>query len=229
MNETGEADQPTLARQPCADTSRPRVADQNMTPSSYFGLRKRAFDLFVVGSASLLLLPFFLILVITIPLIILADDGRPLLFRQRRFGYHRRPLDILKFRTMVRGAAKQGPEWTLENDSRMTRAGRLLRPTALDELPQLLNIIKGEMSLVGPRALSEREFEAIEQEIPEFGQRLLVPPGLTGIAQVSGGRDDNVQKLSHDLEYIANASAWLDVKILLSSVRKTALRSWESR
>jgi lipopolysaccharide/colanic/teichoic acid biosynthesis glycosyltransferase len=130
---------------------------------------------------------------------------------------------------MVVGADKLGPSWTLEADRRVTRVGRILRKTALDELPQVLSMWKGDLALVGPRALATNEQAALETAIPGFSKRLQVRPGLTGLAQVYNVTDAPETKLQYDLRYIAAMSPWLDVKLLTLSVFNTLFVRWDKR
>ena len=121
-----------------------------------------------------------------------------------------------------------GAVWSTSNDPRVTQVGRILRWTALDELPKLLNIWKGEMSLVGPRAERPELHEKFVGEITGFERRLEVRPGLTGLAQVKGAYDlEPAEKLRYDLEYIQKMSLWLDVKLILISIRNTLLAKWD--
>ncbi len=190
---------------------------------------KRAEDLFIMTIGHLALLPIWIVVWITIPLAILIFDGRPLFYRQYRIGKDRKEFAVRKFRTMVVDADSIGPVRTAAGDQRITRFGRLLRKTALDELPQVLSIWSGDMSLVGPRALSANEQRDLEQEIDGFEKRLAVRPGLTGLSQVSNRDDDPQLKLELDLEYIEKVSLWLDAKLVLLSIRNTVLGSWDSR
>lgn len=182
---------------------------------------KRSFDLSISLAALLLLWPLFVLIAVAVRL----DSSGPVLFRQRRIGENGQPFWMYKFRTMHVGAeqevpcsfvpvgvGKSAPVYKLRCDPRVTRVGRLLRRTSLDELPQLYNVLKGEMSLVGPRP--EQAF-IVEQYQPWQRQRLVVPPGITGWWQVSG-RSDLPMHLNteYDLFYIRNYSMWLDLKIL---------------
>ena len=190
-------------------------------------LYKRPLDLAILLVPHLLTLPLWLLLWTVIPLLIVLDDGLPVLYRQRRIGRGGRLFHALKFRTMVRDADQLGPAWTASDDPRLTRAGRLLRRTALDELPQVINILNGEMSFVGPRALAEQEHHYLLHQIPGFDQRLVLRPGLTGLAQVYTNRDDSESKLAYDLEYARRMSLWLDVKLLFLSLWVTLRARWE--
>ena len=190
-------------------------------------LYKRPLDLAILLVVHLLTLPLWLLLWIVIPMLIVLDDGLPIFYRQRRIGRGSRLFHALKFRTMVRDADQLGPAWTASGDPRLTRAGRLLRRTALDELPQVINILNGEMSFVGPRALAEQEHNHLLQQLPGFNRRLVLRPGLTGLAQVYTNRDDSESKLAYDLEYASRMSMWLDVKLLFLSLWVTLRARWE--
>lgn len=128
---------------------------------------------------------------------------------------------------MVKDAKQLGPAWTKSNDPRLTRVGRLPQRTALDELPQIINILRGDMSFVGPRALAEQEHHNLLQQIPGFDQRLVLRPGLTDMAQVYASREDSENKLTCDLEYASRMSLWLDVKLLFLSLWVTLRARWE--
>jgi exopolysaccharide biosynthesis polyprenyl glycosylphosphotransferase len=173
----------------------------------------------VAGAAFLLFLcaPIMAALALIIPL----DAEGPAIFRQERRGLRGRSFEVLKFRTMYADAEQlSGPVLASRGDPRITRLGRILRATRLDELPQLWNVLKGEMSLVGPRP--EREFFArrFEGELPDYRLRSTVKPGLTGLAQVWGSYSTVAEaKLRLDLMYIANYSLLLDVNLLVHTVR----------
>ena len=184
-------------------------------------------DLAILAAAHVLLFPVWLALWILIPAMIVVDSGRPVFYRQRRVGRGGRVFDVLKFRTMVTDADKIGPAWTSADDPRLTRVGRILRATALDELPQVVNILKGDMSFVGPRALAHDEHRHLSERVPGFDDRLRVPAGLTGLAQIYGSRHDAEQKLRHDLRYASSLSPWLDLKLLFLSVWITFKGTWE--
>jgi lipopolysaccharide/colanic/teichoic acid biosynthesis glycosyltransferase len=170
----------------------------------------RALD--VAGSAVGLVVssPFLAAAALAIKL----DDGGPVLYRQRRVGHHGEEFDLLKLRTMVVGAEKQGAGWAVNRgDPRITRAGRLLRRLSLDELPQFWNVLRGDMSLIGPRPTLSYQ---VEQYTPRQRRRLEVKPGLTGWAQIHGRAalpwDERIEL---DLWYVENRSPWLDLKILV--------------
>jgi lipopolysaccharide/colanic/teichoic acid biosynthesis glycosyltransferase len=190
---------------------------------------KRPFDIFVLLTAHIILFPLWLFLWIIIPLFIYLEDGRPVFYGQKRVGRGNREFTVYKFRTMVKSADKIGPTWTLEGDPRVTKVGRILRKTALDELPSLWSILKGDMSFVGPRALVVEEQRLLEKQIPGFEKRLAVRPGLTGLAQVYNPEDDPYLKLRYDIEYIEKMSLWLDIKLMLLSVWNTIFARWDKR
>jgi len=179
---------------------------------------KRAFDVAVSGGALAALAgPLGLIALVT-----RLDSPGPVLFRQTRIGKDRRPFEILKFRTMVHrppGSVDQHQEAVVSGgeDSRITRAGRLLRRTSLDELPQLWNILRGEMSIVGPRPVLPEQLEVVP---PELMTRFEVRPGLTGLAQVRGRRSLGwMEQLACDAEYVATRSFLGDLAIVARTFR----------
>ena len=142
---------------------------------------KRPLDLTIFFFAHILLCPFWLLLWAIIPALIYLEDGKPIFYRQKRVGKNGRIFSAIKFRSMTKDAERHtGPIWAKENDERVTKVGRLLRVTALDELPQVLNILKGDMSFVGPRPERPELMWKFSQEIPDFPLRLKVRPGLTG-------------------------------------------------
>lgn len=185
---------------------------------------KRLFD-FSLASVGILA---FLPLAILFALLIKAEDGGPIFYHQERWGRKGRKFNAFKFRTMFPGAdEKWGLRPAKENDVRVTRIGRLLRATAMDELPQLLNIWKGDMSFVGPRALAVGELSVFTQD---FHQRHEVRPGLTGPAQVFAPRDALLEeKFRIDLEYIKTRTFFGDLKLIFLSVWVTLRGKWESR
>ena len=176
-------------------------------------LCKRLFDIGVSAVMLVLLSPVFLVLAVVIKL----DSPGPILYRQDRYTKDRRVFQILKFRTMVQNAEKlTGPVFAQKNDPRITKTGRLLRRFRLDELPQIFNILKGDMSLVGPRP--ERPFFAdqFEKEVPQYGYRFTVKAGLTALSHVYGRYSTYIcDRTYYDLRYIADYSFLLDIRILL--------------
>ncbi|MDD5091467.1 MAG: sugar transferase [Candidatus Wallbacteria bacterium] len=187
------------------------------TPSTWLMLVKRVIDCIVSGLGLSLVLPFMPVVAILIKL----DSRGPVFFTQERIGFNGRKFWIKKFRTMREEAEREtGPVWAAENDPRVTRLGRFLRTYRIDEIPQLWNVLKGEMSLVGPRP--EREFfiEKFTEQYPFFRKRLKVKPGLTGLAQIQGRYEtDPFSKLKYDLLYIQNFSLLMDMEIIIHTCR----------
>ncbi len=180
-------------------------------------LFKRSFDLIASSGALLIISPILLM----VSAAVRFTSKGPVLFHQERMGKGGRLFRVLKFRTMVSDAERHsGPVLAIERDPRITRFGRFLRATRIDELPQLFNVIKGDMSLVGPRPERAYFVQRFERELPAYDLRHAVKPGLTGLAQVMGRYGTTVEsKLRFDLLYIYNYSLLLDVKILLQTVR----------
>lgn len=190
-------------------------------------ITKRVFDILLSAIGLVVSAPVW----IAISLAIMVEDGLPVLYAQQRVGLNGRVHTLYKFRSMVRGAeAKTGPVLATKDDPRVTRVGRLLRATAMDELPQLVNIFLGHMSFVGPRPERPELVAEIEARCPEFACRHVVRPGLTGPAQVFGHYEtDPAQKLVYDLEYIRTATFWGDVRLILSSFWITFTARWQER
>ena len=188
---------------------------------------KRPFDLFFLTAVHVILLPIWLLLWSIIPLLIWLEDRGPIFYPQLRVGKKGRTFHLLKFRTMIKDAEKIGPGWTSENDARITRVGRLLRRTAMDELPQVINILRGHISFVGPRALPVTMHEEMVIEEPRFSERLQVRPGLTGLAQTHLSRHCPPRKrLRYDLLYMKKRGFWLDVKLIFHSAWLTLCGRW---
>ncbi len=191
---------------------------------------KRGFETFKrfldLAAAVLLGVPTLLIF----PLVALAiklDDPGPILFRQKRMGKDGHLFDVIKFRTMVTDAEREGAQWSTEGDHRITAIGHVLRKTRIDELPQLWNVLKAEMSLVGPRPERPEFVEQLVETIPFYETRHLVKPGLTGWAQINfrygSSVDDAKEKLQYELYYIKNRSVLLELSILIKTLA-TVLR-----
>jgi len=192
---------------------------------------KRFLDLSVLVAAHILLFPIWVFLWILIPLFIWLEDGTPIFYVQERLGLEGKTFKALKFRSMVQDAERvTGAILAEENDPRVTRFGKILRATALDELPQVINILRGEMSFVGPRAERPELNQRFTNELVDFRKRLVVRPGLTGIAQIYGKYDSPpIEKLQYDLAYIEKMNPWLDIKLLTLSLYITLKGKWESR
>lgn len=195
---------------------------------------KRWLDVLVSGAGLVISSPLWLVIAALVKL----EDGGPIFFSQERVGEGGREFAALKFRSMITDAEQHvGAVQSGVNDARVTRIGRVLRATAMDELPQLWNIFKGDMSFVGPRALRPGEIEVNGQgtlerleDVPGFALRCTVPPGLTGVAQIYAPRDIvRRNKFRYDRLYIRRRSFWLDVKLILLSFWITFRGRWESR
>jgi exopolysaccharide biosynthesis polyprenyl glycosylphosphotransferase len=176
---------------------------------------KRAFEIIFSLILLIVTLPVLLITIIAIKL----ESPGSAFYKQERVGLRGKTFSIIKLRSMRTDAEKNGPQWATKNDPRVTRVGRFIRKTRIDEIPQLINILRGDMSLIGPRPERPVFTEKFSKEIVGFEKRLLVKPGLTGWAQVNGGYDATpAEKLQLDLYYIRNQSLALDLKILLRTV-----------
>ncbi len=173
-----------------------------------------------IGDVSLSILLFLVLspLICILAILIKLDSSGPVIFSQERLGKDGVPFLIYKFRSMKVDAEKDGPQWASENDNRCTRVGKILRKARLDEIPQLLNILEGDMSFVGPRPEREYFYKKFESYIPEFRNRLAVKPGLTGLAQVNGGYDLRPEeKIVYDMKYIEQKSFRLDMECMLKT------------
>lgn len=188
---------------------------------------KRLFDIFLSGIGLVGSAPLWLLFASAIKL----QDRGPVFYAQERMGKNSKVFKALKFRSMIPDAEKQtGAVWAVEHDPRVTKVGRILRATAMDELPQLWNIFSGDMSFVGPRAERPELVEKFSRKIQNYNARFLVRPGLTGIAQVYGRYDTPPRhKLRYDLLYIRNQSFPLDLKLIFLSFWITFRGKWESR
>ncbi len=167
---------------------------------------------------------FVALVVLALPMLVIAvmiklDSPGPAVFRQERLGKNGKPFIMYKFRSMIMEAEDAGPQWAAENDERCTKLGHYLRLVRLDELPQLWNILKGDMSFVGPRPEREYFYNEFEKYIPHFRARLQVRPGLTGHAQVNGGYSlKPEEKIIYDMEYIRHQSFKADFEIILKTI-----------
>lgn len=180
---------------------------------------KRVMDMIISVTALFVLSP----LLTLIALFIKVDNPGPIFYRQKRVGLRGKEFMLFKFRSMIHNAEKHtGPVWAIKNDSRVTRIGKILRPYRLDEIPQLINVLRGDMSFVGPRPERPTFISRLKKSIPFYSLRLNVHPGITGLAQVKhsydASLDDVKKKLAYDLEYINSMSIRLDLKIFLKTV-----------
>jgi exopolysaccharide biosynthesis polyprenyl glycosylphosphotransferase len=192
-------------------------ADLELAHPFYLGV-KRGFDVAAALMGLFLGGPALLLAVMAIKL----ESRGPLFYSQIRTGLHDRPFKIWKLRSMQVDAEKHGPKWAAGADDRVTRAGKILRKTRLDEVPQFWNILRGEMSLVGPRPERPEFVEKLAKEIPFYNQRHLVKPGLSGWAQINypygASTEDALNKLKYDLYYIKYTSLGLDLQIILRTL-----------
>jgi len=190
----------------------------------------RAFDLLFSVLFGVLLLPIALV----IALVVLVTSGRPILYRGRRVGRGGHFFEMLKFRTLRPGAEERigqylGEELVRRTESELTGVGRFLKASQLDEIPQLFNVLRGDMSFVGPRPIRPRFFAELAGQLPAYWQRLVVRPGLTGFAQVRRGYETSMaEKLAHDLEWIADRSVRLYLRTLFMTGIRVVRQSFEA-
>jgi lipopolysaccharide/colanic/teichoic acid biosynthesis glycosyltransferase len=179
---------------------------------------KRTLDYLLV----ILTLPLWVLLGVLIWLSVRIDSKGRAIYKQTRAGRHGEVFTLYKFRTMVINAEENGPQFAVVDDGRLTRVGRILRKFRIDEIPQLWNVLKGDLSLVGPRPERPEFVEEFAETIPFYRYRMLVRPGVTGWAQVNYGYADNeadtIEKLTYDLYYVTRMSLWIDLQILGKSV-----------
>ncbi|MCC5828845.1 MAG: sugar transferase [Phycisphaeraceae bacterium] len=188
----------------------------------HFRMFKEMMDYVLGGLCLLFFLPLMLVCA---ALIKLHDPSAPVLFQQVRVGLNGRLFKVFKLRTMYADAEKCGKaQWAGDNDPRIIPICRWMRKSHVDELPQLINILRGEMSLVGPRPERPELFESLVRQVPDFERRLAVKPGLTGLAQIRNGYDTDIdsvrRKLKYDLEYIENMSLGLEFRLLFATIAK---------
>lgn len=184
------------------------------------GAAKRMLD--ILGSLLLLLLTWPVMLLAAAGIWLESGGRGPIFYDQVRVGLNKRNFKVRKFRSMQTDAEKDGARWAVENDTRITRIGRFIRQTRIDELPQIFNVLKGEMSLVGPRPERPEFVEMLEKKIPYFAERFRARPGITGWAQICYGygasEEDAAEKLKFDLYYVKNQSLFLDIMVLIKTV-----------
>jgi exopolysaccharide biosynthesis polyprenyl glycosylphosphotransferase len=206
--------------QDASDTS--ALPSLSGTSYQYFWV-KRLLETLIVGFGILLVLPVIVLTIIAIKL----DDGGSIFYRQTRVGKNGRHFSVLKFRSMIENAETDGAQWAKVGDNRVTRIGEFLRKSRIDELPQLFNVLKGDMALVGPRPERPEFVEKLMREIPGYDGRHVVRPGLTGWAQISypygASLEDARWKTRFDFYYIKNWTIWLDLAIVAQTVRVVLL------
>ena len=191
------------------------TAENSAAEKPFYDFVKRCFDI----ASSFCALVLFALPMLIISCLIKKDSRGPAIFKQERLGLNGKPFTLYKFRSMRLDAENDGPCWAEEDDPRVTKLGRKLRDRRLDELPQLWNILKGDMSVVGPRPEREYFYREFEKEIPDFRSRLKIMPGLTGWAQVNGGYSlSPAQKLEKDKAYMRNRCILLDIAIIFRTV-----------
>lgn len=176
---------------------------------------KRAFDIV----ASFLALVVLFMPMVIVGVLVWVESPGPVIYRQQRLGKDGKEFVMYKFRSMRLDSEKNGPQWAAKNDDRCTKVGKFIRVFHIDELPQLVNVLKGEMSIVGPRPERAYFYEEFEKKIPNFRDRLKVAPGLTGFAQINGGYDLlPEEKFPLDMAYAEQRSVWVDFVCILKTV-----------
>jgi len=194
----------------------------NPTKSAFFNFHYGIWAIILNVLFIILFLPLFTLLSPIIWIFNFKYNPGPLLFLQTRQGRNKKPFRMIKYRSMVLSAEQNGPQWAKKDDARITKLGKLLRATRLDEIPQVLNVLQFQINVIGPRAeRPELEIEILK-EIPNFQERLTIKPGITGLAQIKSGYTNDVDgartKLMQDLFYIKNQSILLDIRILIGTV-----------
>lgn len=184
---------------------------------------KRTFDL----SLSIALLIFALPIGIILAILIKLESNGPIFFKQNRTGLHNKEFEVIKFRSMNQDAEKDGAKWAKKNDNRITRVGKFIRKTRIDELPQLINVLKGDMSLIGPRPEREVFISNLEKNIPYYRFRHAVRPGISGLAQIKyqygASIEDAIWKHKYDMYYIKYYDLALDIKVLFGTMKTVLL------
>ena len=195
------------------------AATPQTTPLRAYSSVKTVLEPLVAIALGIILAP----VMVTIAIVIRSTSKGPILYRQNRTGYLGKNFTLVKFRSMFIDSEANGPQWCCDNDSRITPVGKFLRKTRLDELPQLWNVLRGEMSFVGPRPERPEIYSRLKKEIPLFSMRTIVRPGITGWAQVVAGYAASVEesqlKLEYDLYYIQHMSPRLDLIVLAMTLK----------
>ena len=226
------------------------ISEQHKTFALEAALREGRSDSISVGISNIrkilnIVFGFFFLAILLVPMLIIAimvkqTSPGPVFFRQKRLGKNKKEFTLFKFRTMVMDAEKKGPQWATKVDARVTPLGNILRELHLDELPQIINICKGDLHFVGPRPIRKYFAEQLAEQIPNYNLRFLIKPGLTGWAQTLGPYGENIveqkEKFEFELFYIANRNQISDVMIIgltvgkvASSVRALARGLWKSK
>lgn len=188
-----------------------------LTKKNLFMRGKRIFDILI----SVIVSPFIIVIVLITGILIKLDSRGPVFYTQQRVGKDGKIFTIYKMRSMkVNAEEDTGAVWAEKNDPRITKVGKIIRKIRIDEIPQFLNILKGDMSLIGPRPEREDLTEEFSKTLPDFKKRLFVRPGITGLAQINGGYEISPEeKMKYDLYYIENLGFFNEIKILLGTVR----------
>ena len=211
-----QATTPVQEAQPDTNKTQYEIQPVEVKPRPVYSALKRGFDIVTALVAGLILL----VPMIIIGILVKVCSKGPALFKQERLGKDGKEFIMYKFRSMRVDAEEDGPQWAAKDDCRCTPIGKILRKTRLDELPQLLNILKGDMSWVGPRPERACFYDEFETYIHGFRNRLAVQPGLTGLAQINGGYDLlPEEKIVYDMEYIRDRSMKLDLYCIFKTVR----------
>lgn len=190
-----------------------------LLPSSFYENAKRLLDLLLVLASA----PFWLPVMLITGIIIKLESDGPMFFTQERVGQGNKPFIVFKLRSMTKDSEKSGAQFACDNDMRVTRVGKFIRKSRIDEIPQFINVLKGDMSLIGPRPEQKVFVDQFEKEIPFYAYRHVVKPGITGWAQVTQGyaadADETRIKIEHDFYYIKNFSLWLDILIVFKTIK----------
>jgi len=196
------------------------IFSNGFTKSTFNRSVKAAMDYFLSSVGLIISLPIMALVALAIKI----DSSGPIFYRQKRVGKNGKIFKLIKFRSMKENAEENtGPVWAKKNDSRITRVGKIIRKLRMDEIPQMINIFRGEMSFVGPRPERPYFVEQLKKEIPFYEKRLVVKPGITGWAQIEypygASKNDALEKLKYDLYYIKNMSIFSDLSIIFRTVR----------
>ena len=196
------------------------IFSNGFTKSTFDRSVKAAMDYFLSSVGLIISLPIMALVALAIKI----DSPGPIFYRQKRAGKNGKILKLLKFRSMRNDAEKEtGPVWAKENDGRITRVGKILRKLRMDEIPQMINVFRGEMSFVGPRPERPHFVEQLKKEIPFYEKRLAAKPGITGWAQIEypygASKNDALEKLKYDLYYIKNMSIFSDLSIIFRTIK----------
>ena len=213
ISETLTISAPVVKRERKSETPVHRYFPVKLSPLD-MGL-KRTMDIVISSAVLLLFSPVWILSAVMIK----WDSRGPVFYRQRRIGFNGRPFTMYKFRSMLHNAEKTtGPVWAKRNDPRITRMGKIVRKLGIDEIPNLINVLRGDMSLIGPRPERPYFVNQFRHRIQYYSNRLEMRPGITGLAQVYHKYDESIedvkQKLEFDLSYIRNYSIWTDIKVI---------------